>query len=388
MKKTLSVFLAIFLFGVLGITAFAEAQQIGAESFEWTAARAPGAFSQYFIFGGQKRKIKDNFTLKELGFKRIDVKKVSRKFLKSVPDGEDIKISPPKISGIIDMHEHFRVGGDLDLYFGVAKELGIEKTVFVPTGSGPDNKGYKENMPALLEAQKQYPDKIIAFCTVDEADSEAPKIFEDCLDNGGQGLKLMVGHPEFYDVAIDSPIMKELFKVAQKRDVPVLLHVSIMTIPATETELKRLLSEFSDVRVQFAHYCSAIYNGVNLNKCESFLDLYPNLYIDLSMGGGIKRYFGYMKNDADMQKIKDFVLKYQDRIFFGSDFILAPKGPTKNREWLRSRMMCDFSLHQEKEYMCPAINKGEFGILPGFELTEDVLRKLYIENPKKFLRME
>jgi hypothetical protein len=49
-------------------------------------------------------------------------------------------------------------------------------------------------------------------------------------------------------------------------------------------------------------------------------------------------------------------------------------------------MMCDFDLHSQSEYRCAVSDKEKkFPLLPGFALPEEVLQKLYIENPKKFL---
>lgn len=381
-KRILFFFPVILLSGIFFCgTVFAQTQQTFPDG---TVLQIKNSQQKFFIFNGKKMKIATPYTFKELGVAKKDVVNVSEAALAAIPDGETLRISPPRIRGMFDMHEHFRAGGNAELYLDVASKLGIAKTVFVPTGSGPDNKGYKEHMAALLALQKKYPDQVIAYCTVDEADPQAPEIFEKCLDNGGKGLKLIGGHPEFYDVPLNNDVVRQLFEIARDRDVPVLVHVSIITLTKAKDEFKSVLSEFPDVRVQFAHYCSSIYNGINLEQCSEFLDAYPNLYIDLTMGGGILRYFKYMTED--MKKIRDFVLKYQDRILSGSDLIIASgSSPTTNRQWLRNRMMCDFSLHQEKWYKCSVMNKGEYALLPGFGFPEEVLRKLYIENPKKFL---
>lgn len=353
---------------------------------------------KYLFFHQQKHRIVNNFTFRELGISPKDILVLEKDHIREIPTGDPLKITPPKIKGMFDMHEHFRASGNMDLYLDIAQKLGVEKSVFVPTGMGPDNAGYKDHMAALLEEQKKYPDRIIAFCTVDEADPEAPAIFEKCLDEGGKGLKLLGGHPEFYDTELDSDIVMKLFAIARDHDVPVMIHVSIINLPQAKEELKNLLNAFPEVRVQFAHYCSTIYNGINLDQCAEFLDAYPNLYIDLSMGGGIQRYFKYMTESMpilsgqgeptpSIEFIKDFLLKYQDRIMYGTDSIIAPSGPTTKREWLRSRMMCDFSLLQEKWYRCPAMNKGEYALLPGFNFSEDVLRKIFVVNPKRFLKL-
>lgn len=343
-------------------------------------------YSKYYLFHeGKKWRLATPYTVKKFGVTRKNIIEVSKSILKNMPDGEKIRISPSKIKGRIDAHEHYRVGGNMEQYLKIARSLDINKTIFVGTGMGPDNAGYKEHTAELLQWQDKYPDQVIAFCTIDEADPDAPEVFRKCLKNDGKGLKILGGHPEFYDVPLNNDIMKQVFAIAQEADVPVLIHASIISIPQLKDELADLFDEFPDVRVNWAHYCSTIYSGINLNQCEEFLDKYPNLYIDLSMGGGIARYFKYMT--ANMQPIKDFVLKYQDRIMFGSDIILAGgNSPTNNPKWLRGRMECDLNLHQEHWYKCPTMNnKGDYALLPGFDFPEEILRKIYIENPRKFL---
>lgn len=352
---------------------------------EGTVLQRVDSFQKYLIFQNQKWKIGSLYTFMQLGIVRNQIVVVGDEILSKIPDGEVLRLSPPQIKGSFDMHEHFRVGGNMELYLEVASRLGVSKTVFVPTGRAPDNAGYKEHMAALLEQQKKYPDRVIAFCTIDEADSEAPKIFKDCLDAGGKGLKILGGHPDLYDVPLDNDVMKELFKIANERDVPVLVHVSIINLPKAKQEFKNLMDLYPDTRVQFAHYCSSIMNGINVDQCAEFLDAYPNMIIDLSMGGGIKRYFQYM--DEDIQKIKDFLLKYQDRIVYGTDIILSSRGPSQSRKWIRDRMMCDFSALQEKWFRCPNANTGEYVLISGFNFSKEILQKIFVENPKKFLKL-
>lgn len=98
---------------------------------------------------------------------------------------------------IIDAHEHYRKSGDFSTSFSVMKDLGISKMVFVPTGSPPKNRGYKGNTLELLRLQKQFPDKIIAFCTIYEKDPQTFRFVEYCIKKGAKGLKLIGGHPQF-----------------------------------------------------------------------------------------------------------------------------------------------------------------------------------------------
>lgn len=289
------------------------------------------------------------------------------------------KILLDGLYGKIDFHEHYRTGGNIEEFLKAAGSLGISKTVFVPTGWGPDNSGYKNYQKFLIKyIKKLYPEKIIAFCTVDEADPEAAEIFKQCIKDGGQGLKLLGGHPGFYDEPLNSENMYKVYQVARNYKMPILVHGSIINIPEIKEQLDQVYSDFPEVTFIHAHYCSAIFQGINLDQCAGLLDKHPNLYIDLSMGGGIKRYHKYFRED--LPKIKDFILTYQDRILFGSDIILD-RSSSKNFNFIYPRISCDLDLHQKKEYACPF---GEKDILhQGLNLEKEVLKKLYFENPKK-----
>lgn len=301
---------------------------------------------------------------------------IKKKFLKI----ED-KIYLDGLLGKIDIHEHYRQGGNLDSFFNAAGLFGISKAVFVPTGFGPDNKNYQTYQKYLLRyVKKLYPERVIAFCTIDEADPEAAEVFEECLKEGGQGLKLMGGHPNFYDVPLDSQNMYKVYKIAEKYKVPVLIHGSIINIPEVKDQLERVYTDFPKVTFIHAHYCSAIFKGINLDKCADLLDKYPNLYIYLSMGGGIGRYHKYLKQD--LEQIKDFVVKYQNRILFGSDIILD-SAKYKTSPWIYSRIKCDIDLHQKERYTC-AFGQKDW-IHQGFNLDKTILQKLYWENPMKIL---
>ena len=281
--------------------------------------------------------------------------------------------------GKIDMHEHYRTGGDIDTFLEAAGSFGISKVVFVPTGSSPDNKGYEAHWNELIkQAKEKYPDQVIPFCTIDEADPQAAELVEQYILEGAKGLKLLGGHPKFYDEPYNSENMYKVYQVAAEYNVPVLLHASIINIPELRDQVDQIYSDFPEVTFIHAHYGSTIMSGINLDQIAELLDKHPNLYIDLTMGGGIARYHKYLKQD--LAKIKDFVLEYQDRILFGSDIILRSK--VNDFNWLYERIKADIDLHQEVEYTTPEFGETEWEH-QGFNLDDEVLRKLYYENPKK-----
>jgi predicted TIM-barrel fold metal-dependent hydrolase len=308
---------------------------------------------------------------------RISVRKarrISEQFL-SVKD----KLYLDGLYGKIDMHEHYMFTGNIDLLLKAAGCFGISKIVFLPTGLPPDNKFYKVHWAFLMMAAKQYPDQIIPFCTIDEADPRAAELVEQYILEGAKGVKLIGGHPEYYDEPLNSENMYKVYQKAAEYDVPVLLHGSLINIPELNDQLDQVYSDFPEVTFQHAHYGNTLMKGIHLDVIAELLDKHPNLYIDLSMGDGITAYHGYLRKN--LETIRNFVIEYQDRILFGSDLILY--FATNDFDWLYQRIRCEIDLCQKAEFTC------EFGmsdwVHQGFDLDREILRKLYYENPKKVL---
>jgi predicted TIM-barrel fold metal-dependent hydrolase len=308
---------------------------------------------------------------------RINVRKarrISEQFL-AVKD----KLYLDGLYGKIDMHEHYWVTGNIDLFLKALGCFGISKVVLLPTGSPPDNKFYKVNWAFLMMWAKHYPDQIIPFCTIDEADPHAAELVEQYILEGAKGIKLIGGHPDYYDEPLNSENMYKVYQKAAEYHVPVLLHGSLINIPELQDQLDQVYSDFPEVTFIHAHYGNTLMKGIHLDVIAELLDKHPNLYIDLSMGGGITAYHCYLKQD--LETIRNFVIKYQDRILFGSDLILY--FATNDLDWLYQRIRCEIDLCQKAEFTC------EFGMSDwvhrGFNLDKEILRKLYYENPKKVL---
>ena len=308
---------------------------------------------------------------------RINMRKVrliSGQFL-AVKD----KLYLDGLYGKIDMHEHYWVTGNIDLFLRALGCFGISKVVLLPTGNPPDNKSYKINWVLLMMWAKKYPDQVIPFCTIDEADPRAAELVEQYILAGAKGVKLIGGHPDFYDEPLNSENMYKVYQKAAEYDVPVLLHGSLINIPELQGQLDQVYSDFPEVTFQHAHYGNTLMKGIHLDVIAELLDKHPNLYIDLSMGSGITAYHRYLRQD--LETIRNFIIEYQDRILFGSDLILSIG--TNDFDWLYQRVRCEIDLCQKEEFTC------EFGksdwVHRGFDLDEEILRKLYYENPKRVL---
>jgi predicted TIM-barrel fold metal-dependent hydrolase len=277
----------------------------------------------------------------------------------------------PKIS----MHEHFRAGASIDTYLDAARTLGVERALFVPTGEGPDNRGYRENMAELLAVQRSHPDQVIAFATVDELDPAAASILEEAVREGARGLKLIGGHPHFYRAPLDSPNLHAVYEVARRHHLPVLIHASLRKFPSQHAELERMLDAFPDVQVIAAHYAEM---APDLDGAQALFDAHRNLWMDLAMGGGLPRYEKQI--DAEPERFRAFIVRNQDRLLWGTDVILRA---TTDPAFLRRRIGKDLHILEREFYVDPDLAPDQ--VRHGLHLPEGVLRKIYRENPLRLL---
>jgi len=127
-----------------------------------------------------------------------------------------------------------------------------------------------------------------------------------------------------------------------------------------------LLAMNPKLRVVGAHLGSM---EVSVNEIADRFDRYPNFAVDTAA-----RIVYFMLQPAD--KVRDFLIKYQDRVLYGTDLGLMPEDKTENalKEWTTTyeRDWKYFATDQTVEY------RGHY--IKGLQLPLPVLRKLYHDN--------
>lgn len=296
-------------------------------------------------------------------------------------------------SSKIDMHEHFRAGGNINFYLAAMQAAHIEKMVLIPTDWPPSSPKYKENLAEALAIKKQYPNKFIVFATAWNKDPEAATIIEKAIQSGAEGIKFIdwLSSTKYPDDAgpVDSPNMYKVYRVAEKYGVPILMHIDYQKRPEWKVEFERVAKDFPKITFILAHYCrAASEKTTKLELCAETLDKFPNVYTDISMGGGLNRYISYF--DKNPKEFSDFIIKYQDRILWGADIILdgekLSSGEEKNASWIFKRMLTDFYI-LELEFYGKPLYPEEDQIYRGLHLPKEVLKKIYWENPRKVLNI-
>ena len=239
---------------------------------------------------------------------------------------------------------------------------------------------------AAIDAAKEHPDRLIAFCCLDpraSIDPTAPKtnpqrqghvvgvkgmleILKRYKDAGASGLgEHKVG------LFFDHPQMMQLYEACNELELPILFHLDDLRgidrpgLPRLENVLKAFpklplighacgfwSSISGDATPEdFGRYPSVPTPIAPGGALDRLMDAYPNLYGDLSEPGGAIA----LTRDPDFAR--EFVIRRADRLLFGSD------------------------------YLAPDQKIPQFGILRALNLPDDVQYKIHRGNAIRILKL-
>lgn len=228
---------------------------------------------------------------------------------------------------------------------------------------------------------------MIIFTTCYSQDNNAAEFIEETIKKGAQGIKFI---DWFYSektknliADINSENMYKVYDVANKYQVPVLLHIDFHKNNKFLKQFEEIAKNFSKVDFILAHYASCILDEkVNLSLCEYLLTKYPNVFIDISSGYGIRKYMTVVEMNKDV--FRDFLIKFQDKILWGADIVIDGE-KEKNFLWFIKRFLLDFSILQKEYYQDTVFSPKEY--YEGLALPIDVLEKIYYNNAKAILNL-
>jgi len=327
---------------------------------------------------------------------------------------------------LIDTHEHIESMKKAQELLPAMDARGISQTILIPSpietitlNGNQTFTRYWTNVEAILAIAKAYPNRFIPFCTVDPTDEKAVRLLEKCHKMGGRGLKLYNGHSFYYDtfgIKLDGPELEPIYKYAEKNHLPVLYHVNINNYGE---ELKRALDKHPDLTVSIPHF---MVSSLDLDRVKEILDHYPNTYIDVSFGHEPYMAAGFRRISNDIPKYRAFFEDYADRILFGADMVLT-EIERKDQAYMEASLQCYRDILERKRFRCAPVNgyykqeadknaeaakncrpadgkycksrqekKASFTrwyedtrILNGLNLKVEILKKIYIDNPTRFL---
>lgn len=222
---------------------------------------------------------------------------------------------------ILDLHQHSLYSGRTHQQLLTHQSHhGIETTVLLP-GEGWMMERLGGNSDCA-QLQVKHRDRFVRFACADAAESRAVDVLLGHLKRGAIGIGEMKFH-----VAVDSPEMQRVYKLAQEHGVPILIHFQYETY---NTGLKRFESVLKAYpRVNFIGHAQTWWGHVSMDLnplvmypkgsvkvgglTDRLLSNYPNIYGDLSAGSGLNAI------TRDPEFGAGFLQRHSRRLIWGSD---------------------------------------------------------------------
>jgi len=130
-----------------------------------------------------------------------------------------------------------------------------------------------------------------------------------------------------------------------------------------------MLEKHPDLKFVGAHLGSLEWS---LDELAKRLDKYPNMNVGLSRMSNLKLHA--LRN---RQKTRDFFIKYQDRLIYGTDTAInTSTNQTEMEKRVHDRWVSDWKFYVTDE----TINLSGFGELKGLKLPRGVIDKIYLKN--------
>ena len=258
---------------------------------------------------------------------------------------------------LVDCHVHFRGPASIPNLNAIQDACGLEAiAVLAAAGLGDENVG--QNPDGLL-FKLLHPGRYFAFGSLRHPRSGSirdPLPYEEqarrLMAMGCDGMKMLEGKPTVrkqLDLPLDAPQLDPYYSYLEKKGVPLLFHVADPeafwdpdqvsesarqrgwfygdgSFPQKEqlyAEVERLLGKHPRLHVVFAHF---YFLSADLERLGGFLERWPHVNVDITPGGEM-----YASFSARRDRARDFFIRHQDRIFFGTDNAGGRRTPNPER---------------------------------------------------------
>lgn len=319
---------------------------------------------------------------------------------------KETKIEKAKFP-VIDIHNHLSKLENTEKYLQVMDKVGVWKCVSLDGRSAKDF--YKEHIKKSKEVSAE---RLLVFfrpdwSRIDEPDfgkKEAARL-EDAVRLGARGVKvakdlgLTAKDKTGKLLTVDDPRLDPIWEKSGELGIPVLMHIS--DPKAFFTPIDKFNERYDELgghpewsfygdkypakmelleqrnRV-FAKHPKTTFIATHLAnlpedlaKVSEWLDKYPNMYTDINAR--------ISELGRQPYTARKFMIKYQDRIMFGTD---TPCDEVAYRIYFRF-------LETDDEYIDPAASHHQQGrwMIYGLYLPDQVLEKIYNKNASKILAM-
>ncbi|MCJ7467289.1 MAG: amidohydrolase [Maribacter sp.] len=137
-----------------------------------------------------------------------------------------------------------------------------------------------------------------------------------------------------------------------------------------------MLEKHPNLRFVGAHLGSQEWS---VDALSETLDKFPNMAVDMAARIPHLQY----QSITDWQKVRDFMITYQDRLLYGTDLMAEPTSdPSVMKKRMHETWISDWKFFVSNEEMTVSDFEGKF---KGLNLPRKVIEKIYFENAKKWL---
>jgi predicted TIM-barrel fold metal-dependent hydrolase len=120
----------------------------------------------------------------------------------------------------------------------------------------------------------------------------------------------------------------------------------------------------------------------NVDSLAKRLDMFPNMAVDMAARICHLQY----QSSKDREKVREFCIKYQDRLLYGTDLSEEPNAnPEAFRKWVNDTWESDWRYFVTDDSMTSTNFKGSF---TGLKLPADVIDKIYSQNSVKWYKLK
>lgn len=314
----------------------------------------------------------------------------------------------------IDAHFHYLTLDDRYMQFAVSQNFKI----LTPNWDG--DYSIDEQMHIAHKIWSAYQGQFAFFGTFSvngfrKPDFAAKTIarIDSCLQAGATGIKIwknigmVLQDSSGTFVMVDDPAFEPVFRYLESNQIPIMAHLGEpkdcwmpeeeMTnpsnayyyrnhpqyhmylhpeVPSYEEQIRardRLLEKHPDLDVIGAHLGSLEWSIEELSKR---FDKYANFHVDLAA----RMYHLQYQSEIDREKVRDFMIQYQDRILYGTDHEVhdVPEADLPQKlEHIRK------GWHSHWMYLCTDSSMN----VKGLRLPREVINKIYYENAKKYFEL-
>jgi predicted TIM-barrel fold metal-dependent hydrolase len=303
----------------------------------------------------------------------------------------------------IDIHSHHwnPTADRVDQLVKEMDTINLRVIVNLSGGTGDDLKR------TIAVMKGRYPNRFVVFANLSYDDINTPGYgtraaarLEQDVKNGAQGLKIFknfgmdLKYASGQRIHVDDPEFDPVWDKCAELKIPVLIHIAEPSAffdpwdyqnerweelkefpqrarppskyPLFETlitERNHLFAKHPKTNFIAAHLA---FHGNDLERLGKLFDACPNVYVDIA---AVLAELGRQPYSAH-----DFLTKYQDRVLMGKDIY-----DVNEYKWYFR------ALETRDEYFEYYRKRHAFWRIYGFQLSDDVLKKIYYKNALKLL---